>query len=91
MNDVSLRPWAPGDHALLQRLLGEPDMTRHLGGPESPEAVSARHERYLAADPEKNGLFAIIAGPEVPSRWARSATGMLEWRGETGVGSAAGA
>ena len=82
MNNVSLRPWAPGDHALLQRLLGEPDMTRYLGGPESPEAVSARHERYLAADPEKNGLFAITAGPEAePVGWV--GYWESEWRGET--------
>ena len=82
MKNVSLRPWAPGDHALLQRLLGEPDMTRHLGGPETPEAVRARHDRYLGADPQKNGLFAIIAGPDAePVGWV--GYWESEWRGET--------
>lgn len=60
--DVSLRPWAEGDLPLLQRLLGDPEMTRYLGGPESPEAMEARHRRYLAADPQTHGLFAVTAG-----------------------------
>ncbi len=81
MRSVSLRPWAQGDHALLPRLLGDPGMTRYLGGPETPEFIRAREERYLVADPEKNGLFAIIAGPDAkPVGWV----GYWEskWRGE---------
>ena len=79
---VALRPWAPGDEWLLQRLLGEPDMMGHLGGPESPDAISARHERYLAADPARNGLFAVASGS------GAKAVGWVgfwesEWRGET--------
>jgi RimJ/RimL family protein N-acetyltransferase len=81
MKNVSLRPWAPGDRALLQRLLGEPGTTRNLGGPEAPEAVRARHERYLIADPEKHGLFAIIAGPDAePVGWV--GYWESEWHGE---------
>jgi RimJ/RimL family protein N-acetyltransferase len=79
--DVALRPWAEGDLRLLRRLLGEPEMTRFLGGPESPEAIEARHRRYLTADPATNGLFAIVAGPEAaPIGW----TGFweAEWDGE---------
>jgi RimJ/RimL family protein N-acetyltransferase len=69
-SDVALRPWAPGDLWLLRRLLGEPEMMRYLGGPESPEAIEVRHRRYLTADPATNGLFAIIAGPEAePVGW----------------------
>lgn len=67
---VELRPYAAGDLALLTALLGDPEMTAHLGGPESPEALRARHERYLASDPETNGLFVILAGAErVPAGW----------------------
>ena len=79
--DVALRSWAADDLRLLQRLLGDPEMTRHLGGPESPEASRARHERYLVADPEKHGLFAVTSGP------GAEAVGWVgywesEWRGE---------
>jgi RimJ/RimL family protein N-acetyltransferase len=79
--DVALRPWAAGDLWLLERLLGDPEMTRHLGGPESQEAIRARHERFLVADPESHGLFAVTAGP------AAEAVGWVgywesEWHGE---------
>lgn len=47
---VALRPWAAGDQWLPERLLGDPEMTCYLGGPESPEAIRARHERYLVND-----------------------------------------
>jgi RimJ/RimL family protein N-acetyltransferase len=60
---VAIRPWAEGDLWLLRRLLGEPEMMRFLGGPESPEAIEARHRRYVGADPETHGLFAVTAGP----------------------------
>lgn len=67
---VSLRPWATDDLPLLERLLGDPAMTEHLGGPESPDAIRSRHERYLAADPARNGIYAITLGPEAtPVGW----------------------
>jgi pyruvate/2-oxoglutarate dehydrogenase complex dihydrolipoamide dehydrogenase (E3) component len=34
---VTLEPWGSGDLPLLERLMGDPRMTEHLGGPESPE------------------------------------------------------
>jgi len=61
---VRLRPWAADDLPLLVRLLGDPEMMQHLGGPDTPDAIEARHQRYLASDPAKGGLFAIIAGRE---------------------------
>jgi RimJ/RimL family protein N-acetyltransferase len=67
---VSLRPYAAGDLTLLARLLGDPAMTEHLGGPDTPDGIATRHERYLAADPETNGLFTIIVGPGgTPAGW----------------------
>lgn len=68
--DVSIRPYAAGDAGLLRALLGDPGMTAFLGGPESDEALAARHERYLSADPATNGLFTILVGEEcVPAGW----------------------
>ncbi|HEY5483727.1 MAG TPA: GNAT family N-acetyltransferase [Propionibacteriaceae bacterium] len=67
---VGIRPYAAGDLPLLQRLLGDPAMTIHLGGPDSPEAIVARHERYLGSDGSKQGLFAIVVGRDrVPAGW----------------------
>ena len=43
---VTLQPWGSGDLPLLQRLMGDPGMTEHLGGPESPEQLRERQQRY---------------------------------------------
>ena len=63
---VSLRPWRPDDLPLLERLLGDPVMTRHLGGPETPLQLRARHQRYL--DDRSSGLFAVVLGA-LPVGW----------------------
>jgi RimJ/RimL family protein N-acetyltransferase len=68
--EVAIRPWSEGDLWLLQRLLGDPLMTEHIGGPETPDAIRARHERYLASDPSTCGLFAMVVESEVePVGW----------------------
>jgi len=43
---VILEPWGSGDLPLLERLMGDPGMTEHLGGPESPEKLRERQARY---------------------------------------------
>jgi RimJ/RimL family protein N-acetyltransferase len=43
---VSIEPWGHGDRALLGRILGDPQMTEHVGGPESEEKLDSRHARY---------------------------------------------
>jgi len=78
---IDLRPWAEGDLPLLTRLLGDPVETQHVGGPESPEKLKARHERYLAFGLPLGEVFAVVAGPE------RTAVGWVgywesEWQGE---------
>ncbi|MGW8060788.1 GNAT family N-acetyltransferase [Streptomyces ziwulingensis] len=42
---VCLVPWAEGDLWLLRRT-NSPEMTAHLGGPESEERLLGRHRRY---------------------------------------------
>ena len=42
---VAIRPWSADDLMVLERN-NAPEMTLHLGGPESPEKVRDRHERY---------------------------------------------
>ena len=46
MTFVSIEPWGRDDGPLLVALLGDPEMTRFLGGPESDEKLSLRQGRY---------------------------------------------
>src|SRR2546428_9470136 len=63
--EVSLRPWSADDLALLVRLMGDPEMTEHLGGPESEEKIRARLERYIDIEGTGRGkMFVIVAGPD---------------------------
>lgn len=63
--EIDIRPWEEGDLGLLERLMGDPEMTRYLGGPEPPEQIRKRHRRYLAmGDSGKARMFVIVAGAE---------------------------
>lgn len=67
---VTLRPYSDDDLGLLRRILGDPQMSRHLGGPETEHALAVRHERYLTADPGTNGLSVILVGDDrTPAGW----------------------
>lgn len=76
---IALRPYHISDLDLLRSLLGDPEMTEFLGGPESEEAIAARHERYLMADPETNGIFTVLVDGE-PAGWVGFWD--AEWEGE---------
>jgi RimJ/RimL family protein N-acetyltransferase len=82
-DEVTLRPWSGDDLPLLVRLLGDPGMTEHLGGPESPEKLRQRHERYTALHGSGRGqMFVIEVGPGGEPAgsigyWEK------EWQGET--------
>ena len=79
--NVDIRPWSEGDLPLLERLMGDPTMTEHLGGVEAPEKIRQRHERYWRNnDSEKGSMFVIVVGPE---RIAADSIGYWEkeWRG----------
>jgi RimJ/RimL family protein N-acetyltransferase len=43
---IRLEPWRPGDLPLLDRLLGDPAMMAHLGGPQPPAKIAERQTRY---------------------------------------------
>jgi RimJ/RimL family protein N-acetyltransferase len=47
--DVGIEPWGEGDLPLLVKL-NDPEMTKHVGGPESPEKLAERQSRYEKAD-----------------------------------------
>lgn len=78
--DVDIRPWSDSDLPLLERLMGDPDMMAHLGGPETPEKIRERHERYTRGA-NKDRVYAIILGPEqVAAGWV--GFWEREWRGQ---------
>jgi RimJ/RimL family protein N-acetyltransferase len=79
VEQVRLQPWADGDFWLLGRL-NSPEMTEHLGGPETAEQLVARHQRYVALD--RGCMYRVESagsGETVGSIgfWER------EWRGES--------
>ena len=60
MSEYRLEPWGEDDLPLLHRLLGDPAMTEHLGGPESPAKLADRHARYLNAEPGVVEMYRIV-------------------------------
>jgi RimJ/RimL family protein N-acetyltransferase len=78
--EVDIRPWEEGDLSLQERLLGDPAMTIYIGGPETPEKIRERHERYLRSS-DKGQMFVIVVGLE---RVAAGSIGYWEkeWRGQ---------
>ena len=63
--DIELRLWAEQDLSLLMRLMGDPQMTEHMGGPETPEKILERHHRYLCLSESGNDrMFVVLIGPE---------------------------
>ena len=58
---IRLRRWAEADWSLLVRL-NAPEMTEHVGGPETDDALRRRRERYLAAAySETESVFCFTA------------------------------
>lgn len=63
MGDVLLQLWSDEDLPLLKILMGDPNIMEHLGGPETPEQIVKRHQRYLRL-PETDHMFVILWGPK---------------------------
>jgi RimJ/RimL family protein N-acetyltransferase len=57
MTAVRIEPWGADDLPLLRRLVGDPAMMEHLGGPEAPEKIADRQLRYEQPD---SGMFKIV-------------------------------
>jgi len=86
---VLLRPYSENDFGLLEKLLGDPKMTTHLGGPESAEKLRERHRKFTAMskDPSGGCVFVITVGDErrpagTVGFWERESKGEKVW--ETG-------
>ncbi|MEU9995242.1 GNAT family N-acetyltransferase [Streptomyces sp. NPDC050848] len=76
MSTLHLEPWSEGGLETLHRQ-NTPEMTEHLGGPESEQAIVDRHRRYLRLDGGE--MLLVRLGEEVIGSvgyWER------EWNGE---------
>ncbi|WP_112470565.1 GNAT family N-acetyltransferase [Streptomyces triticisoli] len=85
-NRVRLEPWGEDDLWLL-RLHNSPEMTAHLGGPESEDQLAARHRRYLALESGRMYRVVLADGGETVGAigfWERAWRGGTVW--ETGWG-----
>ena len=65
MSDILLQPWSEADLPLLEKLLGDPAMMTHLGGPETPEQILRRHQRYLHLPEDgTDHMFRVVWRPD---------------------------
>ena len=78
MPGVRIEPWGEEDRTLLEQCLGDPAMTEHLGGPESPEKIAERQARYAQPDSKQFKIIdeATGEGAGWVGYWER------EWLGE---------
>jgi RimJ/RimL family protein N-acetyltransferase len=77
---VHIEPWGKDDLPLLEKLLGDPKMTEHLGGPESPEKIAERQVRYERFDSSNGRMLKIIDETSgEPAGWV--GYWEREWRG----------
>ncbi len=61
---VQLEPWGESDLDLLRKI-NAPEMTEHLGGPESGDQILIRHKRYMEIGGTGKGkMFRIVLLPE---------------------------
>lgn len=75
--ELTLRPWTPGDIAILLRD-NTPEMTAFLGGPEPEELIQRRHERFL-----RGGADGSVAAFSVHVDGEPAAVGAVAyWRSE---------
>jgi RimJ/RimL family protein N-acetyltransferase len=64
LSEFRIEPWAEGDLPLLERLMGDPAMTEHLGGPEAPEKIAERQVRYEQLPSTGTGVMFKIVDAE---------------------------
>lgn len=68
--------------ALLEKLLGDPEMTKYLGGPESPEKLAERQARYERLPAFGKGQMFKIVDEETGEAVGSVGYWEKDWRGE---------
>jgi len=58
---VRIEPWGEGDLPILEKTLGDPEMTKYLGGPESDEKLAERQRKFEElADSGTGRMFKVV-------------------------------
>jgi RimJ/RimL family protein N-acetyltransferase len=58
---VRIEPWGPGDLSILRKTVGDPEMTKYLGGPETEDQLIERQARYERLAATGTGrMFTIV-------------------------------
>jgi RimJ/RimL family protein N-acetyltransferase len=61
---IELLPWSDDDLWVAERLLSDPVMMKHLGGPQSDEQILDAHTRFLNTGVSgKGAMFKVVLGP----------------------------
>jgi len=79
---VHLEPWGEGDLPLLRRTLGDPEMTKYLGGPESEEKLADRQQRFERLTETGDGRMFKIVDDETGAPAGSVGYWKREWGGE---------
>jgi RimJ/RimL family protein N-acetyltransferase len=62
---IELVPWSEADLWVVERFLSDPEMMRHLGGPQSREQILDAHARYLETGRSgSGGMFTVVSTPD---------------------------
>jgi RimJ/RimL family protein N-acetyltransferase len=79
---IQLESWSEQDQPLLQQLLGVPEMTEHVGGPEGADKIAERQARYQV--PGSRQYRIVVDGEDAGwvGYWEREWLGEKVW--ETG-------
>lgn len=77
---VRIEPWSADDLWLLRRT-NAPEMTEHLGGPETEEQLLGRHQRYQDLGLPTGRMYRVVL---VPDGQVAGSIGFWEktWQGE---------
>ena len=79
---IVLRAWRDDDLPLMQAIMGDPQMTEHLGGPESAEKLRSRLKREIDSPADTSHMYVIVTGAE---QIAAGSVGYWEkeWQGQS--------
>jgi RimJ/RimL family protein N-acetyltransferase len=78
---VLIEPWGSGNQELLEQLLADPVMMRHLGGPETRTKIAERQARYERPGSRQYRVVAAESGQGVGwvGYWEREWLDRLCW------------